>query len=175
MQPAQPVELCSGLHLAGTAMSTESHRSLIEHFYAAFARRDGAAMAACYTPDAQFRDPVFDLRGERIGAMWRMLCERGENLRVAASGIETDTDGGRAHWQAWYTFRTTGRYVHNIIDAHFRFRAGRIAEHIDDFSFWRWSRQALGPVGLVLGWMPVVRAKVRREADAALNHWIATR
>ena len=41
-------------------MSTE----LIERFYAAFGRRDGKAMAACYAPEATFRDPVFgDLKG----------------------------------------------------------------------------------------------------------------
>ena len=35
----------------------------IATFYEAFQRRDGATMAACYTPDATFRDPAFDLRG----------------------------------------------------------------------------------------------------------------
>jgi ketosteroid isomerase-like protein len=38
---------------------------LIERFYAAFGRKDGDAMAACYAPDARFSDPVFgELRGE---------------------------------------------------------------------------------------------------------------
>ena len=50
---------------------------LIQTLYAAFGRRDGAAMAACYAPNATFVDPVFDLRGTEIGAMWTMLCERG--------------------------------------------------------------------------------------------------
>src|SRR5436190_2219712 len=43
--------------------------ALIQRFYAAFAARDGAAMAACYAPDATFSDPVFtDLKGEEPGA-----------------------------------------------------------------------------------------------------------
>jgi len=32
---------------------------LIQRFYAAFDRRDGDAMAACYAPGARFSDPVF--------------------------------------------------------------------------------------------------------------------
>ena len=41
---------------------------LIERFYAAFDRRDGAAMAALYAPDGHFRDPVFgDLTGAEAG------------------------------------------------------------------------------------------------------------
>ncbi len=60
-------------------------RELIERFYAAFDRKDGDAMAACYHPDARFSDPAFgELRGAEIGRMWRMLTERGEELEVEA-------------------------------------------------------------------------------------------
>ena len=89
---------------------------VIRRFYAAFQRRDHAAMAACYAPDATFSDPVFPaLRGPAVGAMWRMLCERGTDLRIEASGIEADSARGSARWEAWYTFSATGRPVHNII------------------------------------------------------------
>nr|WP_306673718.1 nuclear transport factor 2 family protein [Tahibacter caeni] len=137
-------------------------------FYRAFQRRDGATMAACYTPDATFRDPVFDLCGERVGAMWRMLCERGKDLRVEFSDIRVDGDRGSAEWQAWYRFSKSGRPVHNVIHAEFRFRDGLICEHVDSFDFWRWSRQALGPAGLLLGWSGWLRDKVRGEAARGL-------
>jgi len=58
--------------------------------------------------------------------------------------------------------------VHNIIHAQFRFSGDTIVEHIDNFSFWRWSSQALGPVGLLLGWSPFLKAKVRAQAAQAL-------
>ena len=61
------------------------HRNaeLIEKFYRAFQTRDGATMAGCYHPEVQFSDPVFtDLKGERAGVMWRMLTERGKDLKV---------------------------------------------------------------------------------------------
>lgn len=82
---------------------------------------------------------------------------------------------GNARWQAWYTFSATGRHVHNVIDAAFRFRDGLIIEHRDRFSFWRWARQALGPTGLLLGWTPFLRAKVMRTARAGLDAYVSRR
>jgi ketosteroid isomerase-like protein len=151
-----------------------ANRSLIERFYAAFAERDGAAMAACYAPDVTFSDPVFtDLRGEEAGAMWRMLTARAMDLQVELREHEADDERGSAHWVARYTFTQTGRPVVNDVRASFRFRDGLIAEHRDRFDFHRWSRQALGPSGLLLGWTPLLRAAVRRRARAGLDEFRA--
>jgi ketosteroid isomerase-like protein len=152
--------------------STDNH-ALIERFYRAFRQRDGVAMAACYHANASFRDPVFDLHGDRIGKMWIMLCSRGKDLRVEFANVSAEAETGCADWQAWYTFKSTGRPVHNVIHANFRFADGLIIEHIDDFGFWRWSRQALGPAGLLLGWTPLIHAKVRSEAARALEQFIS--
>lgn len=141
---------------------------LIERFYAAFARRDGDGMAACYAPDVRFSDPVFgELRGTEAGDMWRMLTGRAQDLTVTLAEHEAGDERGSAHWLADYTFRT-GRKVHNDIHAELRFRDGLIAEHDDRFSFHRWASQALGPVGLLLGWTPMLRGKVSGEARAGL-------
>ncbi len=105
-------------------------------------------MAACYHPAVTFSDEVFsDLEGARAAGMWRMLCERGKDLRVEFRDIEADDSAGRAHWEAWYTFSPTGRQVHNRIEAEFEFRDGKIIRHRDRFSFWNWARQSLGPRG----------------------------
>ncbi len=154
---------------------TDGHRLLIERFYAAFDEGDGAAMAASYAPDVQFSDPVFtDLRGSRAGAMWRMLTEGPGDLRVELLEHEADEARGSAHWRAHYTFTETGRPVVNDIQASFRFEDGLIVEHRDRFSFHRWARQALGPVGLALGWTPLLRAAVRRKAAARLAKFTET-
>ena len=150
-----------------------SNAELIRGFYAAFQRRDHAAMAACYAPDATFSDPVFrDLQGPRVGAMWRMLCERATDLRIEASGIEADEDRGAARWEAWYTFSATGRPVHNIIRASFTFRDGRILHHTDAFDLSAWARQALGLKGLLLGWTPFVQNAIRAQAARGLDAFI---
>ena len=152
-----------------------ANEKLIESFYAAFDRHDGDAMAACYTTDATFSDPVFiDLKNGEPGAMWRMLTARADDLKIDLVEHEAGEETGTAHWLADYTFTQTGRKVHNDVRASFRFDGGLIAEHRDDFSFHAWARQALGPAGLLLGWTPVIRNATRRKARAGLDEFIAS-
>jgi ketosteroid isomerase-like protein len=151
-----------------------TNTSVIEDFYAAFDRRDGDAMAASYAPDATFSDPVFtDLRGNEPGAMWRMLTSQGKDLTVELVEHDAGDERGTARWIARYTFSRTGRPVVNDVRARFRFADGLIAEHVDEFSFHRWAKQALGPPGLLLGWTPIVRSATRRQARASLDDFIA--
>jgi ketosteroid isomerase-like protein len=148
------------------------NEELIDGFYASFGRRDGGAMAACYTPDATFSDPVFQgLKGDEPGAMWRMLTARADDLRVELVEREAGDERGTAHWIAHYTFSQTGRPVTNDVRATFRFRDGLIAEHVDDFDLWKWTRQALGTSGTLLGWSPIVRGAVRKRARAGLDEY----
>ncbi|MCD6015121.1 MAG: snoaL-like domain protein [Solirubrobacterales bacterium] len=156
------------------AEDTAANAALIERFYGAFARRDHEAMASCYAPYARFSDPVFqDLNGDEVRAMWRMLCERAIDLELSHSGVRAEGDRGSAHWDADYTFTATSRRVHNEIVADFRFRDGLIAEHRDEFDLWRWARQALGPVGVLLGWSPPVQSRIRGQARENLDRFIA--
>ena len=122
-------------------------------------------MAKLYTPDGRFHDPAFgELSGAEAGDMWRMLTGRADDLSVELAEHSAEGDAGTAHWIARYTFGRTGREVTNDIRARFRFADGLIAEHDDEFSFWRWARQALGPAGLAFGWAPPMRAAVRKRA-----------
>jgi ketosteroid isomerase-like protein len=147
---------------------------LIERFYKAFGERDGHTMAACYTPDATFSDPVFpNLHGEQPGAMWRMLTAQARDLQIELREHQADSERGSARWLARYTFTQTGRKVSNDVHASFRFQDGLIKEHTDSFDFNRWSRQALGPPALLLGWTPLIRAAVRRRAAASLAAFMA--
>ena len=148
--------------------------ALLNRFYTAFANRDGDTMAACYHPEAEFTDPVFPkLEGKEPGAMWRMLTSRADDLVIRFSGVDANDASGTAHWEADYTFSATGRFVKNVIDAQFTFQDGLIRTHVDTFDFWRWSRMALGPTGLLLGWTPIVKNKVRGQAGAQLQKFIA--
>jgi ketosteroid isomerase-like protein len=149
------------------------HGRLIETFYAAFTKRDWSTMASCYHPDVHFSDEVFDLHGAEAAMMWRMLCTNGRDLQLEFRDVQADADSGSAHWEARYTFSATGRRVHNVIDASFAFRDELIVRHIDRFDFWRWSRQALGAPGWLLGWSPTLRAKVRERAAKSLAAFAA--
>jgi ketosteroid isomerase-like protein len=146
----------------------------IQRFYTAFAARDAAGMAACYADDVVFSDMAFgELRGAKAGAMWQMLCERGKDLKIEFRDVEADDRSGKAHWEAWYTFARTGRKVHNVIDASFEFRDGKIVRHTDSFDLWRWSRQAIGPAGLLLGWTGFFARKLQAQAGQQLESFMA--
>ena len=152
-----------------------ANEQLIHTFYSAFQQRDAAGMLACYDPQVQFSDPVFtDLKGPRAGAMWTMLCERGKDLKIEFRDVRADEAGGSAHWEAWYTFAVTGKKVHNVIDARFRFADGKIVEHVDSFDFYRWSRMALGLPGVLLGWTPIIRNEVRKTAGGQLEKYLSS-
>ena len=143
---------------------------LITRFYDAFGRRDAETMAACYHPEVEFSDPVFPkLRGTEAADMWRMLAARATDLKIRFDVKGADDMRGSAHWDADYTFTKTGRKVNNSIDARFEFEGGLIRRHTDRFDLWRWSRMALGTPGLLLGWSPIVRNKVRKQATDGLE------
>jgi ketosteroid isomerase-like protein len=149
-------------------MSAEANKATIERFYEAFGKCNGAAMTACYAPDARFRDPAFgDLEGEEVGAMWRMLTGRATDLKIELREHEAGEESGSAHWIARYTFSngSTGRPVVNDIHASFRFAPdGRIADHVDEFDFRNWAKQALGPRGHLVALLPPLRSKARSKA-----------
>jgi hypothetical protein len=133
-------------------------------------------MVACYASDVQFSDPVFPaLKGDQARAMWRMLCARGKDLRIEFGEVRAGDHTGTAHWEAWYTFSGTGKPVHNVIEARFTFANGLITTHTDSFDLYRWSRQALGLKGVLLGWTPLVHGAIRRQAGTALDRFLEGR
>jgi ketosteroid isomerase-like protein len=146
---------------------------IIHRFYESFRARDAEGMCRCYHPEVVFSDPVFGrLSGAEATGMWRMLCARAKDLQIAFSAVAAEGDSGTAHWEAKYAFSKTGRAVHNVIDASFTFQDDRIVRHVDRFSLWRWSAMALGPSGALLGWSPLVRGAVRREARRGLEAFL---
>jgi ketosteroid isomerase-like protein len=153
---------------------SEPNRELIRRLYEALDRHDGEVMAACYAPDARFRDPAFgELQGPEVGGMWRMLTSRAEDLDVELHEHEADERNGTAHWIARYTFTQTGRRVTNDIHASFVFEGGLIANHVDEFDYRRWARQALGPMGWAITIVPPLGGMVRRKARQNLDQFMA--
>ncbi len=147
-------------------------QNVIEKFYTAFQNLDAEGMAECYHDNVQFKDPAFGpLKGEKVRNMWRMLCssQTQETFKMTFSDIEENANGGKAQWQAWYTFSKTGRKVHNIIDASFKIQDGKIVEHIDSFDLYRWSKQALGTTGFLIGWTGFFQKKLYGQTNDLLT------
>lgn len=147
---------------------------VVTDFYEAFQQLDADAMVRCYTDDVVFSDPAFGaLKGDAARDMWRMLAQRAEGFSLAFSDIAADDRVGHARWTATYRFSRTGRIVVNEVEARFAFHNGLIAEHRDSFDLWRWSRQALGLKGTLLGWTPFVQRAIRAQARTTLDAYRA--
>ena len=142
------------------------NEELIRRFYTAFQQLDYKTMQDCYSDDPVFNDAVFGLlEGEQVGAMWEMLCRNARDFSLEFSNIKLlDDEYATCNWTAKYTFSKTGRKVVNRIKAHMRIQDGKITEHTDEFDIWKWSRQALGIPGTLLGWTGFMKSKIRRNA-----------
>ena len=154
-----------------------TNAALITQFYTAFAAADAEAMVACYVDDITFEDPAFGkLQGEAAKNMWRMLMASSKgNIKITFGEVQANDNTGSARWQAEYEFSQTGRKVVNNVSAKFAFRDGKIAQHTDHFDMWRWSRQALGVSGYLLGWSGFMRNKVQQKTRALLQKYTEKR
>ena len=65
------------------------------------------------------------------------------------------------------------RKVINEIESRFEFADGKIVRHRDHFDLWKWSRQALGLRGGLLGWAAFFQEKVRLQASRNLQKFSA--
>lgn len=152
------------------------NEKLIHDFYKAFASLDYGTMQNAYADDAIFYDPVFEqLTAGEVRAMWQMLCTNAKGFSLTHRRVIADADYGSCDWTAHYIFSATGRSVVNKIHAHFRFQHGKILEHQDNFSLYKWSRQALGLPGLFLGWSGFMQKKIRKQAKANLHNFTAVK
>lgn len=149
------------------------NEQLIRKFYESFARGDADGMVECYADDVEFSDPAFgELKGADAKNMWRMLVERGGGtIKINFSNVKANQTKGSADWTADYIFRKTSRQVFNEIHAEFEFKNGKIIRHADTFDIWKWSKQALGPVGSLFGWSSAMQNKIRQNALDSLREY----
>jgi len=178
VQPVQ--ETLALLDQQNSHATMPTNTDTLARFYTAFTALDADAMGSCYSLNATFDDPVFSLKGQHeIAGMWHMLCAAAngqgrQDWQLDFSQLQADASTGRAHWEAHYRFSVSKRLVHNIVEAAFTFTPeGLIESHRDAFDFWRWSRQALGMGGWVLGWAPFFQRQVSQQARANLERYLA--
>lgn len=148
-----------------------NNKKLIQKFYTSFANQDSETMISCYHEKIQFQDPPFGiLKGNDARDMWKMLIEKAKGeIKIEFSDIKADENSGSANWIATYNFTQTHRKVVNAIHAEFEFQDGLIIKHTDDFDIWKWSKQALGFAGLLLGWTSFMQRKIQEKALSSLR------
>lgn len=148
-----------------------ANEALITKFYTAFANGDAKTMSECYHSKVQFSDPAFGLlKEDQVSKMWEMLLLKSKgNIKIEFSDIKADDFSGTAKWVAAYNFSKTKRNVINKIAAEFTFQDGLIIKHTDRFDVWKWSGQAFGPAGYLLGWTSFFQNKIREQALLSLK------
>jgi ketosteroid isomerase-like protein len=151
-----------------------NNEQLIHKFYSAFAKADANIMCECYHNDIQFQDPAFGILHEKkVCQMWKMLIEKSKgNIKIDFYDIKADDYTGTARWIATYNFSKTNRKVINEVHAEFHFLDGLIVKHTDYFNIWKWSKQAFGFKGLLMGWTGFMQKQIQKQAVASLNNYI---
>ena len=154
---------------------TENEKILTK-FYSAFANADSPTMCNCYDSSIQFRDPVFGLlKGNDVCLMWKMLLEKSKgNITIKFSAVKADDYIGSVQFIATYNFSKTNRKVVNRIQAQFQFKDGLIIKHTDDFDIFKWSKQAFGITGYLLGWTGFFHKKIQEQALLSLKKYKET-
>jgi ketosteroid isomerase-like protein len=147
-----------------------ANEQLISRFYSAFQHCDYTNMNDCYSHDVLFSDPVFGmLEAAQVKKMWEMLCKNAKQLNIRFGNIQDiGDDYYTCDWTATYIYSKTGKKVVNNIKAYMRVSDGKIIEHSDGFSLYKWSRQAFGLPVWLFGWNGFFQRKIRNKAKASL-------
>ncbi len=154
-----------------------ANAELITTFYESFANGDAEGMVACYHDNIQFQDPAFGtLKNEDVKNMWRMLIERSKGeIKLSFSNVQANEKTGSSNWRAEYVFSATNRKVINIISAEFEFKDGKIIKHTDSFDIYKWSQQAFGLKGYLLGWTSFMQHKIQQQSNSLLKKYTANK
>lgn len=149
------------------------NEQLIFKFYTAFAKADTKTMCECYHTNIQFQDPAFGiLKDNDVCKMWNMLIDKSKgNIKIEFLDVKADDYSGTAKWIATYNFSKTNRKVVNVIYAQFQFKDNLIIRHTDNFDLWKWSKQALGFKGLLLGWTGFMQKQIQKQALFSLKNY----
>ncbi len=147
------------------------NETTITQFYTAFSNNNIDKMLECYHDEVTFEDPAFGkLEGEHAKNMWRMLLLRGgDTMKITFKNVTANTNTGSAEWTAIYEYGEQKRKVTNNVNANFKFKDGKIIKHTDTFDLWKWTQQALGLSGYLLGWSSFMKGKIQQQTNGLLR------
>lgn len=151
-----------------------SNEALIKRFYKSFSDGNADGMTACYHDDIVFKDPAFGtLESDKAKAMWQMLMSRSDSApEIQFSNVSADEKYGKANWIAKYNYGPKKRKVVNNVTALFEFKDGKIIKHTDEFDLWKWSQQALGISGYLLGWSSFMKNQIQKKTNGLLRKFM---
>jgi len=151
-----------------------NNKEVITKFYTSFSNGNYKKMLECYHKDIIFEDAVFGkLKGDKAFKMWEMLLsqKKGETI-INFDNVQATAESGKANWVAEYYYGDKKRKIINRVSAEFKFKDGKIIQHIDSFDLWKWTKQALGIAGLLIGWTPFIKNKIQKTTNKRLDEFI---
>lgn len=151
---------------------SSTQKELLEKFYTAFSKGDATTMNSCYHSEATFEDPAFgELDATKAKAMWEMLLGKKEESKFEVSFDVLDDNN--AKWKATYLYGPQKKKVINLVNSNFEFKDGLILRHKDDFDLWKWTQQALGISGYLLGWSGFMKNKIQDTTGKTLKQYMS--
>jgi hypothetical protein len=147
---------------------------LLERFYTGIQNSDIAAIRTCYAPNVVLLRPglwratrrqdgsdvghVIQPRRAPADHLQRPIRRRLHRLGTLGSPLRVRQD------------RAPGPQPDHL---RISLRRARVAEHRDSFRVYRWAAMAIGPVGRLAGWTPLLRSALHKETVRLLDRFQA--
>ena len=148
-------------------------KNTLEKYYENLASGNIDALKNLYHPEVTFKDPVFKLQALEVWVMWKMLFSSGKSpIKIIYRDIIVNENMGSALWIADYTFSKTGRKVKNVIYSSFEIKDGKIFKQTENFDFQLWMKQAFGPFGTILYYIPFFKKILQKKAKKNLIQYM---
>ena len=137
---------------------------LVKQFYHALDKGDYKSVIDLYHAKAIYRDELFDLQGLEIHALWYRATRPEMNFSAKLESIREEGDVIKTDWEIGYTLDVIKRRIKLKEIGTFKFEDDKIIEHTDEYDFWSWCTQVLGPIGRVFGWSNWLKSRARYQA-----------
>jgi hypothetical protein len=151
------------------------NEDVVRGFFLAYKQHAYPRMHALLSPDVHFKDFAFDIKGQRVFAMWQWFCTRPEPVEVPWFGnIQASGNTVTADYRVAYPYGEDKQPVDYVIKSRFVLKGGLIVEHHDEGDIHVWSRQALGWLASLISWAPMFKHFIRWQARKKLDAYMST-
>lgn len=141
-----------------------------EEFFRDIKRGSSEKVVAAYLPDAVLDNPVIGhVAGDDIRHLWTTFLHRTREHRLEFTLTSVVGTKVLVDWTTQHEFFETGRPIALSGTSELTFADGHIKLHRDTFDWRKWLRQALGPSGLILSYLPGAKAFLRSETRRAFG------
>lgn len=156
------------------------NQQIVEKFLSCYQQHIYEGMQSCLAEKVHFSDFAFDIRDEKVMAMWRWFCTvyppREKPVDVPEFSIlEAVGDSVVAKYRVKYLYGDHQRPVDYFIKSRFTLSNDRIVEQHDEFfsiSEYEFAKMAFGYPTALLALTPLLRKIVQKKAPEKLEQFV---